>query len=59
MEVNDQENTPYITVSPSSTQAQKVEALIEGIEKLKKKLNIPNSIKEWGVDEDVVPRCSG
>jgi len=52
MEVNDQENTPYITVSPSSTQAQKVEALIEGIEKLKKELNIPNSIKEWGVDEN-------
>ncbi len=52
MELNDQENTPYISVSPSSTQAQKVEALIEGIEKLKKELNIPSSIKEWGVDEN-------
>ncbi|MGB4406817.1 MAG: bifunctional acetaldehyde-CoA/alcohol dehydrogenase [Sphaerochaeta sp.] len=52
MELNDQENTPYITVSPSSTQAQKVEALIEGIERLKKELNIPSSIKEWGVDEN-------
>ncbi|HKL60631.1 MAG TPA: bifunctional acetaldehyde-CoA/alcohol dehydrogenase [Sphaerochaeta sp.] len=52
MELNDQENTPYITISPSSTQAEKVEALIEGVEKLKKELNIPSSIKEWGVDEN-------
>ena len=30
---------------------EKVQALIDGIEKLKKELNIPSSIKEWGVDE--------
>ncbi len=62
MALNDQENTPFITVSPSSTQAEKVEALIAGIEKLKKELNIPSSIKEWGVDEneflDVVEKLS-
>ncbi|HKL58738.1 MAG TPA: bifunctional acetaldehyde-CoA/alcohol dehydrogenase [Sphaerochaeta sp.] len=52
MAVNDQENTPYITIAPSSSQAEKVEALLSGIEKLKKELNIPSSIKEWGVNED-------
>ena len=31
---------------------EKVEALILGIEKLKKELNIPSSIKEWGVREE-------
>ena len=31
---------------------EKVQVLIEGIEKLKKELNIPASIKDWGVDEN-------
>ena len=34
------------------SQREKVEALIEAIERLKKELNIPASIKEWGVDEN-------
>jgi len=51
MAVNDQENTPYITISPTSQQSEKVEALIAGIEKLKKELDIPTSIQMWGVDE--------
>jgi len=30
----------------------RVEALIAGIDKLKKELDIPSSIKEWGVKEE-------
>ncbi|MFA6775254.1 MAG: bifunctional acetaldehyde-CoA/alcohol dehydrogenase [Sphaerochaetaceae bacterium] len=51
MEVNDQRNTPYVVTKPGMTMAEKVEALIAGIEALKKELDIPSSIKEWGVDE--------
>jgi len=51
MAVNDQKNTPYVVTKPGMTMEQKVEALIAGIEALKKDLNIPPSIKEWGVDE--------
>ena len=35
----------------AKSQEEKVEILIEGIEKLKKQLGVPSSIKEWGVDE--------
>ncbi len=52
MAVNDQKNTPYVVTTDKMSQEEKVEALIEGIEKLKKELNIPASIKEWGVDEN-------
>ena len=52
MAVNDQQNTPYIQTSASDTQSMRVEALIAGIEKLKKELDIPSSIKEWGVKEE-------
>ena len=51
MQVNDQSNTPYISVNQGASQDEKVEALIAGIEKLKEELNIPKSIKDWGVDE--------
>jgi acetaldehyde dehydrogenase/alcohol dehydrogenase len=51
MEVNDQRNTPYVETRPGMTMAEKVEALIAGIEALKNELDIPSSIKEWGVDE--------
>ncbi|AEV28851.1 alcohol dehydrogenase, class IV [Sphaerochaeta pleomorpha str. Grapes] len=51
MQVNDQSNTPYISVRQDANQDEKVEALIAGIEKLKDELNIPKSIKDWGVDE--------
>ena len=51
MACNDTPNGDYIHVKPGMTMDQKVDALIEGIEKLKKELNIPSSIKEWGVDE--------
>jgi acetaldehyde dehydrogenase/alcohol dehydrogenase len=51
MEVNDQKNTPYITIKKNASQEEKVGALVEGIVKLEKELGIPASIKEWGVDE--------
>ncbi|MFA6733037.1 MAG: iron-containing alcohol dehydrogenase, partial [Sphaerochaeta sp.] len=52
MAVNDQENTPYIRTSAKDTQAQRVEALVAGIEKLKKELDIPTSIQAWGIKEE-------
>ena len=52
MAVNDQENTPYIQTTVSDTQAMRVQALVAGIEKLKKELDIPSSIKEWGIKEE-------
>jgi acetaldehyde dehydrogenase/alcohol dehydrogenase len=52
MAVNDQQNTPYIKTKAQDTQQQRVEELVKGIEKLKKELDIPNSIKEWGVKEE-------
>ena len=51
MDVNDQKNTTYVVTKPGMTMEQKVQALIDGIELLKKELGIPASIKEWGVDE--------
>lgn len=50
--VNDTKNTEYIVTTPEMTMNERVEALIEGIEKLKAELGIPASIKEWGVDEN-------
>ena len=51
MNVNDTPNGNYIEIKPGVTMDQKVDALIDGIEKLKKDLGIPASIKDWGVDE--------
>ncbi len=51
MALNDEKNTGYIVTTPKMSMEDKVQVLIEGIEKLKKELNIPSSIKEWGVDE--------
>jgi acetaldehyde dehydrogenase/alcohol dehydrogenase len=52
MVVNEQENTPYIKTSANDSQDKKVDALVAGIEKLKKELDIPSSIKEWGIKEE-------
>lgn len=52
MSVNDQKNTEYVVTTPSMSQEEKVEALIQGIEKLKAELNIPTSIQAWGVSEE-------
>lgn len=46
MSVNDTKNTKYVVTTPKITMEEKVVALIHGIEKLKKELNIPSSIKE-------------
>lgn len=50
--VNDQENTPYIKTNAKESMREKVQALVAGIEELKKELQIPSSIKEWGVSEE-------
>ena len=52
MSVNDEKNTEYVVTTPSMSQEEKVEALIQGIEKLKAELNIPSSIQAWGVSEE-------
>ena len=52
MIVNEQENTPYIKTTATDSQDKKVEALVAGIEMLKKELDIPSSIKEWGIKEE-------
>jgi acetaldehyde dehydrogenase/alcohol dehydrogenase len=52
MVVNEQENTPYIKTTATDSQDKKVEALVAGIEMLKKELDIPSSIKEWGIKEE-------
>ena len=51
MALNDTKNTDYVVTTPNMSMEQKVQVLIDGIEKLKKELGIPASIKEWGVDE--------
>ncbi len=51
MALNDEKNTEYISTNAKMSMEDKVQALIDGIEKLKKELNIPSSIQEWGVDE--------
>ena len=45
------ENTSYIKTNSSMTNAEKVEVLVQGIEKLKAELGVPASIQEWGVTE--------
>ncbi|NCC64832.1 MAG: iron-containing alcohol dehydrogenase, partial [Spirochaetia bacterium] len=50
--VNDQENTPYIKTNAKDSMDVKVETLVSGIEKLKEVLQIPLSIKDWGVSEE-------
>ena len=52
MALNDTKNTDYIATTSKMSMEDKVQALIDGIEKLKKELNIPASIKDWGVDEN-------
>ena len=51
MALNDTKNTDYVVTTPKMSMEEKVQVLIDGIEKLKKELGIPASIKEWGVDE--------
>lgn len=51
MIVNDTKNTPYIEIKKNASMEDKVEALIDAIEKLKDELNVPRSIQEWGVPE--------
>ncbi len=50
--VNNTKNTEYVETKPEMTLEERVEALIEGIESLKKELGIPSSIREWGVKEE-------
>ncbi len=52
MEANQQKNTDFLNIKPNATPEEKVEALIDAIELLKKELGVPASIKDWGVDED-------
>ncbi len=52
MALNDTKNTDFIVTTPKMSMEEKVQVLIDGIEKLKKELNIPASIKDWGVDEN-------
>ena len=49
--VNNTKNTDLMDSRNAKSLEEKVEILIEGIEKLKKELGVPASIKEWGVDE--------
>lgn len=51
MDVNEQENGNYVKTTSKMSMDEKIDALIEGIEKLKKELGVPSSIQEWGVDE--------
>ncbi len=51
MPANDTKNTEYIKTTEKMSMEEKVEELVKGIELLKKELNVPSSIKEWGVDE--------
>ena len=50
--VNNAKNTEFMDSRNAKTLEDKVECLIDGIEKLKKQLNIPSSIQEWGVSEE-------
>ena len=52
MDVNNEKNGGLFDSTKCKTLEDKVEALIQGVEALKKELNIPSSIKEWGVDEE-------
>ena len=50
--VNNEKNTDLMDSRNAKTLEEKVELLIDGIEKLKKQLNVPSSIQEWGVSEE-------
>lgn len=50
--VNNTKNTEYVVTTPEMTLEERVDALIKGIESLKKELGIPSSIQEWGVKEE-------
>lgn len=50
--MNNTKNTEYVVTTPDMTLEERVEALIKGIESLKKELGIPSSIQEWGVKEE-------
>ncbi len=50
--VNNEKNTDLMDSRNAKTLEEKVEILIDGIEKLKKQLNVPSSIQEWGVSEE-------
>ena len=52
MEVNEQANTPLITIKANATMREKADALVQAIEQLKSELGIPTSIQAWGVDEE-------
>jgi len=51
MVVNDTKNTPHIDIPSGASMEDKVEALIEAIEKLKQEVGVPSSIQAWGVIE--------
>lgn len=51
MDVNNEKNSQYLETKNAKSMEEKIELLIQAIENLKKELNIPSSIKEWGVDE--------
>ncbi|HPK47466.1 MAG TPA: bifunctional acetaldehyde-CoA/alcohol dehydrogenase [Sphaerochaeta sp.] len=52
MEVNEQANTPLITIKANATMREKADALVAAIEQLKSELGIPASIQAWGVGEE-------
>ena len=52
MACNDTKNTEYIETTAKMSMEDKVQVLVDGIEKLKKELNVPASIQEWGVSEE-------
>ncbi len=52
MACNDTKNTEYIETTAKMSMEDKVQILVDGIEKLKKELNVPASIQEWGVSEE-------
>lgn len=52
MVVNEQRNSEFIRTKEKMGQEDRVQALIDGIELLKRELNVPASIQEWGVSEE-------
>ena len=51
MACNDVKNTSYVETNSKMSMEEKVAVLVDGIEKLKKELNVPESIQAWGVSE--------
>ena len=52
MACNDVKNTSYVETNSKMSMEEKVAVLVDGIEKLKKELNVPESIQAWGVSEE-------